>query len=79
MGWHKVRQKFSSKGSNFDVKKLSVTSHHQPCFVAFDILLYNDKILLHKPYSERLKYLNSAFTEREGVMCRSEITKVSNV
>lgn len=79
MGWHKTKKKFGSKGQNFDVKKLSDSSQHQPCFVAFDILLYNDKLLINKPYSERLEYLNSAFMEKEGILSRSEINKVSNV
>lgn len=78
MGWHKTRNTFGTKGQNFDVKNLTEKSYHQPCFVAFDILLYNDKVLINKPYSERLKYLNTAFKEKEGIMHLSKVTKVSS-
>lgn len=79
MGWHKERKSFSSKGGNFDVKNLVKTSKHQPCFVAFDILLYNDEVLLEKPYSERFKYLKSAFTEKEGALILAKTKAVSKV
>ncbi|XP_012285410.1 DNA ligase 4 [Orussus abietinus] len=77
MGWHKINKKFGSKGMAFDVKKLSPTSHHQPCFVAFDIVMYNDQLLVNLPLKERLKLLDTAFSEEEGVLVKSESKIIS--
>ena len=68
MGWHKTKRSFGSKGFSYDVKKLTDKSQHQPCLVVYDIILYNDELLMDKPYCERLNYLKSAFTEEEGVL-----------
>ncbi|CAB0033176.1 unnamed protein product [Trichogramma brassicae] len=78
MGWHKERGRFGTKGQNFDVKNLLETSKHQPCFVAYDVLVYNGASLMNKPYSERLEYLSKAFTDREGVMQHCETSTVTN-
>lgn len=77
MGWHKVRRRFGSKGMSFDVKKMTPTSAHQPCFVAFDVIMYNEQLLVDEPLTERLKVLRSAFEEEEGVLMRSETATVS--
>lgn len=79
MGWHKEKKSFGSKGLNFDIKIVTDKSRHQPCFVAYDILLYNDESLVNKPYSERLNILKSAFTEKIGVIKLCETHIVSNV
>ncbi|KYM99364.1 DNA ligase 4 [Cyphomyrmex costatus] len=78
MAWHKEKQIFSTKGMNVDVKHLLASSHHQPCFVAFDVILHNDILLIDTPYEDRLKLLNDIFTEEEGslTICRS--TLISN-
>lgn len=68
MGWHKSNENFSTKGHSFDVKRLVSTSKHQPCYVAYDILFYNNEVLIKKPYSERLKILQNAFTDKEGII-----------
>lgn len=75
MGWHKEKRIFGTKGMNFDVKNLSVNSHHQPCFIAFDVILHNDILLVDVPYKDRLKLLNDIFTEEEGslIICRSSL------
>ncbi|KAL6428636.1 hypothetical protein ACFW04_007920 [Cataglyphis niger] len=75
MGWHKEKGIFGTKGMNFDVKNLSVNSRHQPCFIAFDIILHNDILLVDIPYKDRLKLLNDMFTEEEGslIICRSSL------
>lgn len=78
MGWHKARQRFGSKGMSFDVKKMTPTSSHQPCFVAFDVIMYNDQLYVDEPLSERLKVLKSAFEEEEGVLIRSKTATVSS-
>lgn len=77
MGWHKERKTFGTKALNYDVKKLSDKSKHQPCFVAYDILLYNDEPLLNKPYTERLAFLRGAFAEKEGVIMLCDTQTVS--
>lgn len=56
---------------HFDVKNLSNTSVHQPCFCVFDILLYNGEVLAEKSLKDRLKILNDVFTPREGVILHS--------
>lgn len=78
MAWHKEKEIFATKGMNIDVKCLSANSRHQPCFVAFDVILHNDVLLVDKPYEERLKLLNDIFTEEAGslIVCRS--TLISN-
>ncbi|XP_071646957.1 DNA ligase 4 isoform X2 [Temnothorax longispinosus] len=78
MAWHKEKRIFGTKGMNLDVKHLSASSRHQPCFVAFDVILHNNVLLVDTPYKERLKLLNDIFTEEEGslIVCRS--TLISN-
>ncbi|KAK0161116.1 hypothetical protein PV327_009628 [Microctonus hyperodae] len=78
MGWHKEKCIFGSKGMTFDVKKLSAKSNFQPCFVAFDIIYYNDKLLLDVPLIDRLNILENAFEERKGVLVRSENIKITS-
>lgn len=75
MGWHKEKGIFGSKGMNFDVKNLSTSSHHQPCFVAFDVILHNDVLLVDTPYQDRLNLFGDIFTEEEGslIVCRSTL------
>lgn len=77
MGWHKDKKTLGSKGMPFDVKKLTANSRHQPCFVAFDIVMYNDQLLINVPYKDRLPLLNAAFKEADGILLRSTITTVS--
>ncbi|XP_046628908.1 DNA ligase 4-like isoform X1 [Neodiprion virginianus] len=78
MGWHKVQQRFGSKGMSFDVKKMTPTSTHQPCFIAFDVIMYNEKLLVDEPLTERLKVLKEAFVEETGVLVRSQTRLVSS-
>lgn len=75
MGWHKEKKTFGTKGMNFDVKNLSVNSHHQPCFVAFDVILHNNILLVDVPYKDRLKLLDDIFTAEEGslIVCPSSL------
>lgn len=78
MAWHKEKRVFGTKGMNLDVKNLSASSRHQPCFVAFDVILHNNVLLVDTPYKERLNLLKDVFTEEEGslIVCRS--TLISN-
>jgi len=78
MGWHKDKKTFATKGMNFDVKHLSANSRHQPCFVAFDVILYNDVSLVDTPYSDRLKLLDDVFTEEQGSLIACRSTLISN-
>ncbi|KAM0731149.1 DNA ligase 4 [Formica fusca] len=75
IGWHKEKGIFGTKGMNFDVKNLSANSRHQPCFIAFDVILHNDILLVDVPYKDRLKLLNDIFIEEEGslIICRSSL------
>ncbi|XP_029169652.1 DNA ligase 4 [Nylanderia fulva] len=78
MGWHKEKRTFGTKGMNFDVKNLSESSHHQPCFVAFDVILHNDILLVDKPYKDRLKLLDDIFTAEEGSLLVCPFSLISN-
>lgn len=78
MGWHKQKKVFGSKGMNYDVKKLTANSSYQPCFVAYDIILYNDKLLVNLPYKERLNILNDAFQDEEGSLIKCQSKIISN-
>ncbi|XP_033227541.1 DNA ligase 4, partial [Belonocnema kinseyi] len=77
MGWHKAKRNFSSQGMNFDVRSLTPGSSHQPCFVAFDLIMYNDELFVDSPYSERWDKLVRLFTEEEGVMIQAKTVRVS--
>lgn len=75
MGFNKEMQQFGSKGMNFDVKTLTENSVHQPCFVAFDILLLNDEVVTKKPLSERVHLLNALIVPEKGVIMVSNRNK----
>nr|XP_033321134.1 DNA ligase 4 isoform X2 [Megalopta genalis] len=77
MGWHKEKKLLGSKAMNFDVKNLSSSSHHQPCFIAYDIIMYNDVLLHNEPYEKRLDILKKAFNEEEGSLMMCEVNKIS--
>lgn len=65
-------------GINFDVKKITDDSNFRPCFCAFDILLYNDKILTNTPLEERIIYLDNLFKNVEGVILHSERQRITD-
>lgn len=75
MGFNKDTQSFGSKGMHFDVKNLSESSIHQPCFIAFDILLLNGKILTNDPLLFRLENLKKMITPKRGNFMVSEVKK----
>ncbi|CAF1107169.1 unnamed protein product [Rotaria magnacalcarata] len=53
-----------SKGDSFDCKSIQASdSQLQPCFIVFDILMYNDEILTNKPMNERFQYLHKKILE----------------
>lgn len=66
-----------SKGDSFDVKSIQASdSQLQPCFIVFDILMYNDEVLTNKPLNERLEYLHKKIFEPiEGRLIFSAIKK----
>lgn len=72
MGWHKTKKVFGSKGMQFDVKKLTTNSALQPCFVAYDLIMYNDELLLNIPYNRRLEKLENLFQDEEGIMIKAK-------
>lgn len=78
MGWHKQKNIFSTKGLLFDVKKLTENSSLQPCFVAYDIVHYNDECLLDKPFKERTKILEEAFQDCQGILIKCKNIHVTN-
>lgn len=78
MGWHKKDKVFGTKGMQYDVKKLTANSSYQPCFVAFDIIMYNNKVLVNTPYKERLNILSNAFQDEEGSLLKCSSTLIFN-
>ncbi|XP_043526731.1 DNA ligase 4 [Frieseomelitta varia] len=77
MGWHKEKKSLGSKAMSYDVKRLSNNSHYQQCFVAFDIIMYNDNLLINEPYEKRFEILKDTFTEKEGCLLLCKSTKIS--
>ncbi|KAL0100095.1 hypothetical protein PUN28_019510 [Cardiocondyla obscurior] len=78
MPWHKEKKIFATKGMNLDVKNLSANSYHQPCFVAFDVILHNNVLLVDRPYKERLELLNNIIIEEEGSLNICQSTLISS-
>ncbi|XP_018322080.1 DNA ligase 4 [Agrilus planipennis] len=78
MGWNTKTQRFGSKGMNFDVKNLTESTTHQPCFCVFDILLINDQVLTNKPLKQRTKILYENLKPIEGVIMLSKIGKATS-
>lgn len=75
MGFNKETDEFGSKGMHFDVKNLSEDSKHQPCFIAFDILLLNDEVLTKRPISERVQLLSSLIVSVRGIIMVSTVDR----
>ncbi|KAF7270011.1 hypothetical protein GWI33_016999 [Rhynchophorus ferrugineus] len=77
MLWDKHRKKYGSKGIEVDVKKLREEGRYQPCFCAYDIILFNEEILTNRPLRERVKLLRKVFQREEpGILVVSEIKEV---
>ncbi|KAM3967874.1 LOW QUALITY PROTEIN: uncharacterized protein ACR2FA_011420 [Aphomia sociella] len=85
MGWHKRDKCFKVKGESFDVKKITEQSNLRPCFCAYDVLYYNDKVLVGVgaerrgiQLEERVKILDTIFTDVPGVIQHSKRQLVNN-
>ncbi|XP_048580100.1 DNA ligase 4 [Nematostella vectensis] len=60
---------FITKAMHVDVKSAATfNAVRQPCFVVFDVLLYNGKKLANTPLHERLKLLETVFKPRLGFL-----------
>ena len=59
----------------YDVKSNArpLPAHLQICYCAFDILLYNGKVLTNRPLRERLEYMRRAFSELPGRFIYSNV------
>ncbi|KAG5891388.1 hypothetical protein JTB14_020116 [Gonioctena quinquepunctata] len=79
MAWNKKAKEFGSKGMAMDVKKLGEDNLHQPCFVVYDIILLNGKVLTNTPLRERVEILKTVFrTVKEGIVILSKIKEVNS-
>lgn len=67
MVWDQDNNKFKVKGEFIDVKNLGTVGNERPCFVCFDILLFNNNSLIDSPYSERFEVLAKNFHTSIGV------------
>ncbi|XP_046978347.1 DNA ligase 4 isoform X2 [Vanessa cardui] len=78
MGWHKRDQCFGCKGMSYDIKTITENSSYRPCYCVFDIIYYNGKSLIGDPergglpLKERLKILDTLFTDVPGVIQHSK-------
>ncbi|OQR76922.1 DNA ligase 4-like [Tropilaelaps mercedesae] len=74
MSYNKQKKKFVSKGCNVDVKRMHVDDvvNHQ-CFVVFDCLYHNGRLLTEEPFETRRSILESFLTPIEG---RVQLSKV---
>nr|XP_034831342.1 DNA ligase 4-like [Maniola hyperantus] len=85
MGWHKENQCFGSKGMSYDIKKITEHSSYRACYCVFDILYYNGQSLVGPPdkgglpLHERLKILDTLFTDVPGVIQHSKRETVKDV
>lgn len=78
MGYNKQTRTFGSKGMKFDVKTLTATSVHQPCYCVFDVLLLNGDALMNEPLEKRISVLKHLFAPKEGVIVLSEIREATS-
>ncbi|XP_050344738.1 DNA ligase 4-like isoform X1 [Nymphalis io] len=78
MGWHKMDQCFGCKALSYDIKTITENSSYRPCYCVFDIIYYNGKSLIGAPekgglpLKERLKILDTLFTDVPGVIQHSK-------
>lgn len=61
----------------FDVKTLTATAVHQPCFCVFDIVQLNDVVVMNESLEKRLSLLKLVFDSKEGVIILSEIKETT--
>ncbi|CAD5123713.1 DgyrCDS12032 [Dimorphilus gyrociliatus] len=66
VGYDSTTKTIGSKADSFDVKSASGEGDLYPCFVVFDILLKNKKVLTNLPLRERKKELEGAFCPIDG-------------
>lgn len=78
MVWDKKKKTLLTKGENVDVKFLKANGPYRPCFIAFDIIMRNDILLLNVPYHTRLKHLCSLLSKAHGAVSVGEITSVND-
>lgn len=77
MVFNKEHLIYHTKGEHFDVKAIQPNdSTIRPCFVAYDILYFNDQSLINKPYAERSRLLASIFNEKPGVLSMCKPIKI---
>ncbi|KAG4073170.1 hypothetical protein HA402_002559 [Bradysia odoriphaga] len=77
MVYNKEHLVYHTKGEHFDVKAIQPNdSTRRPCFVAYDILYFNDQSLINKPYAERSRLLASLFNEKPGVLTMCKPIKI---
>lgn len=79
--YDKIEKRYHTKGeTKIDVKFMKdKSSNLQPCFCAFDVLLFNDQNMLKRPYIERHQLLDQLFENREGVFVKTKPIKIRDV
>ncbi|EFN81039.1 DNA ligase 4 [Harpegnathos saltator] len=78
MVWNKKEKALLTKGMKVDVKFLQTVGPYRPCFIAFDIIMYNDISLLDIPYHRRLKQLENLLIKAHGAISACETTPIDD-
>ncbi|XP_059469628.1 DNA ligase 4 [Neocloeon triangulifer] len=78
MAWDTARKNFKQKGQNVDVKSLPSQGAVVACFCAFDVLLFNGKVVTNKPLQERIPLLDSIFRDTPEVILKTPRWTVKN-
>ncbi|XP_065335066.1 DNA ligase 4 [Cloeon dipterum] len=78
MAWDTARQNFKQKGQNVDVKSLPSQGAVVACFCAFDVVLFNGKVVTNKPLKERVLLLDSVFRESPQTIVKTPRWTVTN-
>lgn len=62
----------------FDVKTLTATAVHQPCYCVFDILFLNGVVLANENLEKRISLLKEVLVPKEGVILLSETQEATS-
>ncbi|XP_029633322.1 DNA ligase 4 isoform X1 [Octopus sinensis] len=65
LGYNSDTGEFGTKANHYDIKSAD-SGDYNPCFIVFDILLHNDKVLTNLPITERLPYIRETIAPISG-------------
>ncbi|GAB1599803.1 DNA ligase 4-like [Argonauta hians] len=65
LGYNCQTGKFGTKANHYDIKSADCGDYN-PCFIVFDILLYNNKVLTNLQVTKRLPYIQETISPIKG-------------